>query len=710
MLSLRTYLQTRIARRVFGLFFLCAVVPTVTLAASGYWLVAKELESQAGVQLSQGSKISRTLLIARLHAADEELAMVKQAIESRRDWSASGSRLRAVALVNEGKADQAVFGDPPNNLPVLPSSTEDHLARGRVALVTGESEASSRIYLVRNLSSPGSSGARLWAEVSPAFLWGEGESETLAPPGVNVYVYAGSVPVPLYRSPGSIIPQLPAAPRRPSRSNEVVERQGRELVATSSVFLAYEFSAEPWTIVLQQPVISGPAMQEFRRTVILTCITGLLLVVFAGNVLLRQRLDPVARLREGTRRLAAGDFAAQVDVATGDEFQDLAASFNSMAAGLRDQFALLEALQQVDREALRARSATAIIETARDRMRELTARRCDVSIVIARRTPEGALLTWWRSSPAGGLERAEARASISALDEWQGRAPAFEVEGRGSGTKILDAFGIATEGRLILPLLERGVCFGGFVLNPVPGESWAFTPQDIGRMRQLVDQTALALSHQLSIERLHEMSWSTLEALARTIDANSPWTAGHSERVTRLSMAIGRRMGLAEEEIDRLHRGGLLHDVGKIGIPAAILEKPGALAPEEMALVREHPVVGARILEPIHAFADVIGIVRHHHERLDGHGYPDGIGGYDIPLLARVAAVADVYDALVSHRPYRAAWDVDRAIRHIADSAGSHFDPVVVRAFLALADSSEWAEATSASRAQRRQPLVGVSA
>jgi putative nucleotidyltransferase with HDIG domain len=381
-----------------------------------------------------------------------------------------------------------------------------------------------------------------------------------------------------------------------------------------------------------------------------------------------------------------------------------------MAAGLRDQFALLEALQQVDREALRARSATAIVETARDRMRELTARRCDVSIVIARRTPEGALLTWWRSSPAGGLERAEARASISALDEWQGRAPAFEVEGRGSGTKILDAFGIATEGRLILPLLERGVCFGGFVLNPVPGESWAFTPQDIGRMRQLVDQTALALSHQLSIERLHEMSWSTLEALARTIDANSPWTAGHSERVTRLSMAIGRRMGLAEEEIDRLHRGGLLHDVGKIGIPAAILEKPGALAPEEMALVREHPVVGARILEPIHAFADVIGIVRHHHERLDGHGYPDGIGGYDIPLLARVAAVADVYDALVSHRPYRAAWDVDRAIRHIADSAGSHFDPVVVRAFLALADSSEWAEATSASRAQRRQPLVGVSA
>jgi putative nucleotidyltransferase with HDIG domain len=260
---------------------------------------------------------------------------------------------------------------------------------------------------------------------------------------------------------------------------------------------------------------------------------------------------------------------------------------------------------------------------------------------------------------------------------------------------------------LVLPLLEHGACFGAVVLTPVSGGAGGFSPADWGRMRQLADQTALAISHHLSIERLSEMSWGTLEALARTIDANSPWTAGHSERVTRLATAIGRQMALGEDEIDRLHRGGLLHDVGKIGISPAILDKPGALTPEEMAIVREHPVVGARILEPIHAFADVIGIVRHHHERFNGQGYPDGLKGQDIPQLARVTAVADVYDALVSERPYRARWNVERAIQYIADMAGTHFDPAVVRAFLVLVDSAEWTEATSALRTARRQLLAG---
>jgi putative nucleotidyltransferase with HDIG domain len=680
------------------------VVPTVTLAASGYWLVARELRSQAGVQLSQGSKISGTLLLARLFAAEEELAGVKQAIESRRERPGSAARLRGLTLVVKDRVDSTLYGYPPADLPAVPPSTRDHLAHGGVALVVGAREGRPRIFLVLNVSAR-SPGTRLWGEISSEFLWGEGESESLAPPGVDVCVHATSTPAPLYCSAGAAISRPAGEHWRQGRSSEIVEHQGRKMVTgTSSVFLAYKFSAEPWIITLQQQGISALATQDFRRTVILTCITGLSLVVFASNVLLRQRLDPVAQLRESTRRLAAGDFTASVDLATGDEFQELGASFNSMAIGLRDQFALLEALQVVDRQALQAQSATAIVVAARERMGELIAQRRNVSIVVARRTPETAFLTWWRQSATGGPERAEAQVPVSALDAWQGRTPAFELGGL-PDAGVLARFGVDAGGYLILPLLDRGVCFGAVVLDPGPD---VFSPYEIGRMRQLTDQIALALSHNLSIERLHEMSWATLEALARTIDANSPWTAGHSERVTRLGMAIGRRMELGEDEIDRLHRGGLLHDVGKIGVPAAILDKPGPLTPGEMAIVRQHPVVGARILEPIHAFADVIGIVRHHHERFDGQGYPDGLRDSSIPPLARVTTVADVYDALVSQRPYRAGWSVERAIRFIAYGAGIRFDPTVVRAFLSLAHSSEWAEATRPVRGPGRQPLAGV--
>jgi putative nucleotidyltransferase with HDIG domain len=596
-------------------------------------------------------------------------------------------------------------------LPPVTAKSAAHLARGRAALLIGSEGRRPGVYLLRAVSqAPG--GARLWGEISPGYLWGDPEDDSIAPAGVDLCVYAASLPMPLYCSPGAPVIHPPENQQRRGWESENGRARSPELVGgTSSVFLGYDFSAPPWTVVLEQPVISAAAMKEFRRTVILTGILGLSLVVLASNVLLRQRLDPVARLQEGTRRLAAGDFGAAVDVATGDEFEDLAASFNSMATGLRQQFELLAALQEVDREALEGQSTASIVAAATARMRELTAGGCDASVVMARRTGETALLTLWRTLPSGALSRAEARAVASRLDEWQGRPPIFEVSLDGSGAGVLGAFGqLSAEGLHILPLLEHGACFGAVVLTRAVGRTDDFSPADRGRMRQLADQTALALSHRLSIERLSEMSWGTLEALARTIDANSPWTAGHSERVTRLAMAIARRMELGEDEIDRLHRGGLLHDVGKIGVSATILDKPGALTSEEMATVREHPMVGVRILEPIHAFADVIGIVRHHHERFDGQGYPDRLGGYDIPLLARVTAVADVYDALVSHRPYRAEWDVERAIRYIADGAGTHFDPAVVRAFLALADSPEWAEATCRSKTPRRQPLAEVGA
>jgi putative nucleotidyltransferase with HDIG domain len=178
------------------------------------------------------------------------------------------------------------------------------------------------------------------------------------------------------------------------------------------------------------------------------------------------------------------------------------------------------------------------------------------------------------------------------------------------------------------------------------------------------------------------LNQGTLVALARAVDAKSHWTAGHSERVTSMAMNIGREMGLPAEELQVLYRGGLLHDVGKIGVPNYVLDKPGALTESEMDLVREHVNIAGRILEPIAGFRDCMPIVLQHHEWYNGGGYPKGLAGEEISLHARIFAVADCYDALVSDRPYRPGMPLERVLGIIESERGKKYDPRVVDAFL----------------------------
>jgi putative nucleotidyltransferase with HDIG domain len=173
-----------------------------------------------------------------------------------------------------------------------------------------------------------------------------------------------------------------------------------------------------------------------------------------------------------------------------------------------------------------------------------------------------------------------------------------------------------------------------------------------------------------------------LEAFSRAIDAKSAWTAGHSERVTKLSLKIARVMGLPREELEVLHRGALLHDVGKLGISMKVLNKPGRLDLAELEHVRTHAPIGGRILEPISAFSDIMPIVTEHHEKYDGTGYPNGLSGDAIHLMARILAVADTYDAMTSKRPYRDGFSHEEAVKEICEESGKQFDPEVVEAFL----------------------------
>jgi HD-GYP domain-containing protein (c-di-GMP phosphodiesterase class II) len=176
----------------------------------------------------------------------------------------------------------------------------------------------------------------------------------------------------------------------------------------------------------------------------------------------------------------------------------------------------------------------------------------------------------------------------------------------------------------------------------------------------------------------------SLLGLANALEAKDPYTRGHSQRVGAWSRRLAAALDLPADEVDSVTQAGLLHDIGKIGVPEAVLRKRGQLERDEWTLLRNHPVIGAQIVAPFEFLAAGALVIRHHHERWDGSGYPDGLIGRAIPLGARIVAAADVFDALISERPYRAALAHDAALAYLAGEAGRTLDADVVHALVAL--------------------------
>jgi len=189
-----------------------------------------------------------------------------------------------------------------------------------------------------------------------------------------------------------------------------------------------------------------------------------------------------------------------------------------------------------------------------------------------------------------------------------------------------------------------------------------------------------------SLQELEETYLGTLEALSAALDARDQETEGHSRRVTDLTLAVAKAMGLSGKKLVDIERGALLHDVGKIGLSDAILRKPGPLTSEEWVEMRKHPELGYKVLQGIGFLHDALPIVLYHHERYDGSGYPHGLRNGSIPLEARIFAVADAYDAITSDRPYRPPRSHEEALQEIKRHAGTQFDPQVVEVFLRIVD------------------------
>jgi len=236
---------------------------------------------------------------------------------------------------------------------------------------------------------------------------------------------------------------------------------------------------------------------------------------------------------------------------------------------------------------------------------------------------------------------------------------------------------------LCLPMMIRDQNLGLLLVGEKRG-GLPFRGEDVFLARFLLQKAALSVENIALYESMVSNLHSTLGALVRAMEAKDPYTRQHSRRVTNLAVLTAEVMELGLDQIEALKFAGYLHDIGKIGVKDHILLKQGQLTAQEYQEIKRHPVIGESIIRAMDLSQDERHIVRHHHERWDGGGYPDGLTGEDIPLLARVVAVADAYDAMTSDRSYRASRNVSQAVAELKRCAGSQFDPQVVVAFLGM--------------------------
>lgn len=689
-----TFLRSKLGRRIFWLFVLCALVPVVVLAVITVTDVTTQANEQSRRLLRQTSREAAMGIFEQLTYEQAEL------------------RLAGSTLVGEGRLGAGVGGekllsgmkDKFLGMEVIGRDGRRELLAGRMDAVVGFSDeersflesgksvistractgASACVFLSQEL--PSARGQTiLTAELETTHLWG---AENL-PPLVDLCVLGPDGRV-LF-CPNAEPEQLEAKIAQTLSGQFEWDNQGKAEIADYwSVPLKPAFFVSHWKVIASEAKsdVMVP-LSHFKKMFLLTALLTFWVVLLLSSIQIRRSMVPLTRLQEGTRQITNGDMKARVEVPGSDEFAGLARSFNFMAARIEKQVNSLRAINEIDRAILSSRNMERIVDSLAGQLHSLLPYEVvGISLLAPGEARDG--ITYVSGRKARNTKEGIAiRLSAREKEQLKSSPEIRVVEAMGHLASYLAPLAkYGTRYFLVVPILVKSELSGILCLGGESKSAW--TDEDRVQAKQLADQVAVALSNARLIAELKELHVGTLTALARAIDAKSSWTAGHSERVTSWAMKIAQGMGLPEHELDIIHRGGLLHDIGKIGTPVSILDKPTKLTDEEMKEMREHVRVGARILEPIPGFAECIPIVLQHHEWVNGQGYPDGLVGEQISLHARIFAVADCFDALISDRPYRRGMSMERVAEIIESGKGKQFDPNVVETFFrVLAEERE---------------------
>ncbi|MBZ5570323.1 MAG: HD domain-containing protein [Acidobacteriia bacterium] len=686
------------ARRIFLLFVCCALLPIIILAAVSFYQVSDQLQIQGQKQLSQMAKAQAMDLYNRLQLAEAELQVLSLQIGDGRHpvLGASRTHFLAMTVFNDRGEELTDSGTRATFLdPALLARLRTLDEKPLIIIHSCSDQFGNCVAMARRINLGQADKGILVGEMNSGYLW---EGQRL--PSAFDTCVATSSRATLFCSDPGMVDSANTLPRQISQSSGFFQwKRDQTLYDTAywGLLLRPGFSTESWTITVSQKhdEVLAP-MRHFRSSFPLVILLAFWIVTLSSSVQIRRTLVPLEELQTATHQVGDQHFDKQVVVKSGDEFEALAGSFNAMTNRLGRQFHALKTINAIDQAIFASLNYEAIADAVLDHMPYLLP--CDCIAVSMFGGPSHPGWTRFKRAPAGTAQSIlNPQLSASEQQQFQVNPEYFVVAANQVPQFIgpLRAAGLTSF--LVLPIFVDKAPFAALVYgHEDPPQMPA---DDLQQARQVADQVAVAFSNAQLVEALERLHWGTLTALARAIDAKSAWTAGHSERVTALAVKIGSAMGLSPKDLQIMHRGGLLHDIGKIGTPPTILDKPGKLDPEETRAMQDHVRIGARILEPIPSFREALPIVLQHHEWFDGSGYPEGIAGENISLYARIFAVADCYDAMTSDRPYRKGLPEEEVREIITRQSGTHFDPKVVEVFTQLVAQEEGSAGDVSARA-----------
>ena len=696
----RVFFRSGVARRIALLFILCALIPIALLAVVTFNRVTEHLHEQSQTRLHQASKAMALSIFERLMFLESELTRMTAdfdmsspsflKIPPELDYYLE-EKFKGLIVITSERENIPIFGDIQTWPEMSPEETQS-LRQGKLVISTHyQSEGMSGLFLVKAVEPKSSDLDLLVAEVRPLYLWLHGDKDSL-PPMTELSILDHLDQVLFSSCEGTI--HFPEQARQElegvsSGYFEWTRGDKTYLSGLRDIFLRSRFASPKWRVVVSEAKshVYAP-IAYFKKTFPLVILLSLWVVLLLSISQIRKSLIPLEKLKEGAQRIAKRDFETRVFVKSRDEFGDLADSFNIMTNQLGKQFKTLSTIAEIDRSILSTMNIEKMIDTLILRISEFFPNKgVSITLLNPKKENVGHSYTGF-GNPTIQRSVMDIRLTPEEVKILNDNPESFVIDENQPVPSYLAPFQEREPSFFqVFPVfLKQGLA--GVISVAYSGQS-PYSQDDLNQLRQLSDQVGVALSNTRLIEEIKEFSWGTLVALARAIDAKSHWTAGHSERVTMLALKIGRIMGLSEEELDILHRGGLLHDIGKLGIPNEILDKCDSLTPEERKIVETHPALGAKILEPISQYTDVMLIVKQHHENFDGSGYPEGLSGENISLLSRILAAADRYEAITSNRPYREAFPDQIALKIIKSQSGKGLDPRVVKAFIEVIDNEK---------------------
>ena len=687
------FFRSRLARRFFLMFIASALIPIMALVLVSYQRVAGQLTDQAFDRLRQSSKSYALSVYEHLLMADHQLKTMQTILANTKGmvFSSLPSNITernqelftGLMLFRNGRIASS-WGNGESNA-CKESVDKMSLAKDDVTLVSIDDGGEwPTVAIIRRMDSAGDSRDYLVGVVDPSYLWGL-KTGTNLPPASEFSVWDeqgrslfSSLGFPMAMDQDFLRDQG----AKSNRQTEMTIQNEQYFASSWSAFLKPRFHVPYWTVMVMEPrdyVLQS--LHSFRNIFLSVVALSIVIVLFLTSRAIRKNLIPIDALVYGARQVANGTFSHRVVVESKDEFQDLAGAFNRMTHELQTQFKRLSARSDLDRAILSVLDVDQIISICMDHSRTFMSYS---SVAISVMDEDDPL------QGCSYIREENSQARLPKAEPFQLNAEEYGLflKNRHWLKFDTDKINLSYLQVLYRPEVKYFIVFPVWIQKRLFGlvslgvnDEMKYGQRDLEQMRGFSDHLGVAFANSNLLKELKEMNVGALHALARTVDAKSSWTAGHSERVAQIAIDLAMELGYHQDGLDDLQRAALLHDIGKIGVPQSILDKPGKLTIEEYDIIKNHPSLGARILGPIRAYKRIIPIVEQHHERYDGKGYPFGKSGEQIHVSARIMAVADTFDAMVSDRPYRPGLSQEQAIRIIREEAGHQFDPRVVEAF-----------------------------